>query len=456
MAEEIIKNQSYEVSISGMTSEGSGVAKIDGFAVFVPNTAVGDRLKIKIVKVLKHYGYGIVQEILTPSPDRIANHCPVYLQCGGCCYRHISYAAELRIKERQVEDAFLRIGAIPLKPEPIVGSEREEEYRNKAQFPIGLNDDRKAVTGFFANRSHRIVKCTECRLLPPVFNAIARDVVRFINKNRLKVYEEKTGHGVFRHIYLRQAEYSGEIMLCVVAAQPELPKEALLVEFITERYPQVKTIVVNHNPDQTNVILGRNERVIFGSGVIIDRLCDVSVEISPKAFYQVNRRQAERLYLQAIDYARLTGDETLFDLYCGIGTIGLSAAGRVRLLVGAEIVPEAVENANRNARLNGFSNTRFLCGDCKEAVRQLEQESIRPDVLIVDPPRKGCDPDVLETIVRLSPERVVMVSCNPSTAARDCRLLQEQGYRVVKYRPFDLFPRTKHVECVVLMSKVKE
>lgn len=453
MTEQVRKNQSYVVEISGMTSEGNGVAKIDGFALFIPNTAIGDHVKIKVVKVLKHYAYGIVEELITPSQDRVENECSVYAQCGGCCYRHISYEAELRIKQQQVEDAFVRIGGVSLKPDPIVGSEKEAQYRNKAQFPIGLNSDEKAITGFYANRSHRIVKCTNCQLLPSVFNDIARDVVRFINKNRLKVYDEETHRGVFRHVYLRLAEKTDEIMLCIVATAPTLPKETDFVKFMVDRYPNIKTIVVNCNPNRTNVILGEQERIIYGNGIITDQMCDVLVEISPKAFYQVNRSQAQRLYQQAIEYAQLKQDDVLFDLYCGIGTIGLSAAERVKLLVGAEIIPEAVENAKRNATLNNFQNTRFICGDCKQAVKQLEEEQLYPNVLIVDPPRKGCDHDVLETIVRLGPEKVIMVSCNPSTAARDCKLLEERGYQVERYRPFDLFPRTSHVETVALMSR---
>ena len=450
---ELRKNEQYTVTIDGMTSEGSGVARIDGFAVFVPGTAVGDVARIKIVKVLKHYGYGILEGLETPSPDRVENDCPVFRQCGGCCYRHISYEAELRLKQQQVEDAFLRLGGIGVKPEPIAGSERVDAYRNKAQFPIGVNADGKAITGFFAPRSHRIVPCEGCRLLPPEFYAIARDVVRFINKHRLRVYDEGTHRGIFRHVYLRRAETSGEIMLCIVAAEPVLPREEELLRFLTGRHPEISTVVVNHNPKPTNVILGEQERVIFGSGTITDRLCGVEVEISPRAFYQVNRAQAERLYEQAIAYAGLQGEELLFDLYCGIGTIGLAAAGRVRLLIGAEIVPEAVENAKRNAARNGFSNTRFVCADCKEAVLLLEEEGQKPDVLIVDPPRKGCGAEVLDTIARLAPRRVVMVSCNPSTAARDCKILEERGWRVAAYRPFDLFPRTRHVECVVQLVK---
>jgi 23S rRNA (uracil1939-C5)-methyltransferase len=447
------KNERYDVTIEGLTSEGSGVAKIDGFAVFIPHTAVGDLARIKIVKVLSHYAYGIVEEILTPSADRISSDCDVFLQCGGCCYRHLTYEAELKAKEQQVFDAFSRIGHFDIMPEVIVGGESEQEYRNKAQFPIGLNSDQKAVIGFYASRSHRIIKCENCHLLPPVFNQIARDVVRFINKNRLKVYDEQTHRGVFRHIYLRRAEMTGEIMLCIVATVPSIPKQDDFISFMTTRYPEIKTIVVNVNLENTNVILGEKSIPIYGDGFITDTICDVQVQISSQAFYQVNRRQAERLYQKAISYAQLTGMETVLDLYCGIGTIGLSAASKAGMIVGVEVVPQAVEDAKQNAAMNGIQHARFLCADCKQAVQQLQKENIHPDVILLDPPRKGCDLEVLDTVAAFSPKRIVMISCNPATAARDCRLLEERGYHLQCYQPYDLFPRTKHVECVVLMTK---
>lgn len=449
------KNAVYQAEITGMTSDGNGVAKINGCAVFVPETAPGDRLNVKIVKVLKNYSYGIIEQLLTPSAVRTENDCDVFRQCGGCCYRHINYQEELRIKEQQVKDAMERLGGIQAPFDPIAGSAVQEEYRNKAQFPIGINEHGKAVIGYYASRSHRLIRAEHCKLVPEMMNRIARDVVRFINKYKGKVYDEKTGTGTFRHIYLRRGETTGEIMLCIVSAQKMIPKQALFVSFMTERFPEIKTIILNYNSEKTNVILGRESTVLHGDGYIRDTICGVAVRISHQAFYQVNRIQAERLYEQAIQYAGLNGNETILDLYCGIGTIGLSAVKKAGQLIGVEVIPQAVQDAEKNAVQNGYHNARFIAADCNGAVQRLEADGIHPDIIFVDPPRKGCDSAVIDTLTRLAPEKIVMVSCNPSTAARDCRLLTEQGYQVERWQAFDLFPRTKHVECVVLMSKVE-
>lgn len=450
---DIQKNQVYTASVTGMSSEGSGIVKINHFAVFVPGTAVGDQIEVKIVKVLKNYGFGILQKLLVPSPDRIEVDCPSFRQCGGCSYRHISYEAELEIKKQHVEDCFQRLGGISLSAAPIQGSPKHFGYRNKAQFPLGIDGDGNAVSGFYANRSHRIVPCTDCKLQPPVFNDILKEVLNFINEYHLPVYREESHTGNLRHLYLRQADATGEIMVCLVTARKGFREEKQFAERLHAKFPEIKSIVINVNAEKTNVILGKKCRTIFGSDFITDILCGVKVQISPLAFYQVNKLQAEKLYEQALRYAELTQEDTLLDLYCGIGTIGLSAASRVKELIGVEIIPQAVENARQNAALNQFSNTRFLCGDCKAAVKQLSEEGVHPDVIIVDPPRKGCDSEVLETISAFSPERLVMISCNPATAARDCKLLGEMGYQVAEYMPFDLFPRTNAVECVVNLKK---
>lgn len=447
------KNQIFSGKITGMTAEGNGVAKLDGFTVFVPGTAVGDVAQIKVVKVLKNYGFGIVHQLVTPSQDRIKNDCTVFRQCGGCCWRHISYEAELGVKWQHVKDTFQRIGGIAFDPQPIRGSQRIDGYRNKGQFPVGVGPDGRAVAGFYAKRSHRIVPCTQCLLQPDIFNRIVGWVLDFLNQNQIPPYDEQSHTGLVRHIYLREAEATGQVMLCLVCREPRLPKEKPFVEGISQAFPQVQSIVINHNPDKSNVILGKSCRTIYGTDYITDILCGVQVRISPLSFYQVNKAQAERLYEQAIDYAELKPEDLLLDLYCGIGTIGLSAVQQVKTLIGVEIIPQAVENAQENARLNGFENARFLCDDCKGAVRRLEQEGLRPDVILVDPPRKGCDNEVIESIVRFSPERLVMISCNPATAARDCKRLEELGYQVMEYMPFDLFPRTNAVECVVKLRK---
>lgn len=449
----IHKNDHYEVEITGITAEGNGIAKIDGFIVFVPQTAVGDIVKIKIVKVLKNYGFGIIEQIVFPAKDRIENDCSVFRQCGGCCWRHISYSSELEIKWQQVRDCFERLGGFSLPPQPIVGSEKVVGYRNKAQFPVGIDNTGKAIAGFFAKRSHRIISCLDCKLQPPVFNQIVKSVLDFINKYQITVYQEQAHTGIIRHIYLREAEATKEIMLCLVCAKKQFPHQKEFCETMLSEFPQIKSIILNYNPDKTNVILGKTCFTIAGSDTITDILCGVQVQISPLSFYQVNKEQAQRLYQKAIIYAQLSDQDILLDLYCGIGTIGLSAAKRVKMLIGVEIIPQAVENAKENARLNGFENTRFLCADCKAAVKQLEEEHIKTDVIIVDPPRKGCDKDVIESICRIAPRKLIMISCNPATAARDCKLLCEQGYQIEEYTPFDLFPRTSAIECVVKLIK---
>lgn len=448
----IQKNTCYEAVITGMTHEGSGVARIEDFAVFVPQTAVGDRVRVKIVKVLQSYGFGIVEELLSAAPCRAENGCDVFSSCGGCCYRHLSYEEELRLKEQQVYDNFKRLGGIAFEPLPIVGSERQDHYRNKAQFPLGRDENGRAVAGFFAPRSHRLIPCLDCKLLPDLFNRIAESVLSLLDELGLSIYDEQTRRGDFRHLYLRQAEATGEVMVCLVSASREFPKGDSFCTALTARFPEIKSIILNYNSRTDNVILGETCHTLWGSATITDVLCGVSVRISPLSFYQVNRDQAERLYREALHFAEAE-QAVLLDLYCGIGTIGLAAALQVHSLIGVEIISQAIENAKENASLNGYTNTRFLCGDCKTAVQTLESEGIQPDVILVDPPRKGCDTEVLDTLVRLSPARIVMVSCNPATAARDCKLLEEQGYFVRKYRPFDLFPRTKHVETVVLLSR---
>lgn len=450
---EITKNAVYELRILDMTSEGSGVARIDGYAVFVPDTAVGDLCRVKLVKKGKTFGYGKVEALIEPSPDRTDPDCDKFIRCGGCAYRHITYEAELAIKERVVRDAFTRIGHIDAPVDPILGSERRTGYRNKAQYPVGTSPDGKLISGFYARRSHRIISGGGCALQPALFAQIQETVLCFLEEQHVPAYNEETGRGLIRHIYLRQAEVTGEVMVCLVVTDDKVRWAKDLSELLQSRFPQVKSVVLNQNDRQTNVILGPRCRTIGGSDTIIDELCGIRVKLSPLSFYQVNRSQAEALYRRAIELAALKEDDVLLDLYCGAGTIGLSASHLVRELIGVEIVPEAVENARENAALNGITNARFLCGDAGQAAAQLAEEGLCPSVIIVDPPRKGLDAVVIDAIVKMAPERLVMVSCNPSTAARDAALLAERGYAASRISPVDMFPRTTHVECVVLMTR---
>lgn len=453
----LAKNDIITLEITALTNEGSGVGhyKEDssdgrGMAVFVPLTAVGDVISCRVVKVLRSYAYGRVEGILTASPDRAEDGCPVYAKCGGCCFRHISYEAELRAKQGFVQDAFMRLGGLSPEFLPIQGSESPEGYRNKLQMPVSKQDGR-TVCGFYSERSHRVVQVDKCALQPELFAEITRFVTEQADRLRISVYNEEKHEGVLRHIYLRQGHYSGEVCLCLVARR-KVPEFERLAKAAAERFPEITGVVLNINRDRTNVILGEDEQVLFGRAEIKDTMCGVNVEISPKSFYQVNTPAAEALYRQAAEFARPEG-KLLLDLYCGAGTIGLSMAGKARRLIGAEIVPQAVENARENAERNSVKNAEFICADAGQAAQQLERSGERPDVIILDPPRKGCSEDTLTACAGMQPERIVMISCNAATAARDCKRLAELGYTAAMVRPFDLFPRTSHVECVVLIYK---
>lgn len=445
------KNDITELEITALTSEGSGIGKHNGMAVFVPKTAVGDVIEARIVKVLKNYAYGIIERIVTPSPDRVDNDCPAFGKCGGCVYRHITYAAELAAKEQIVRDAFKRLGGLSPEFLPICGSEQTERYRNKLQMPLSKTDDGKIISGFFSERTHRVVPVDDCKLQPEIFSNIVEFVKQECQKLKISIYNEQAHEGVLRHVYLRRGHASGELC-AVLVAKRKVPEFKRLAAELSREFPEIRGVVLNINPDKTNVILGEREIVLSGNADITDKMCGISVEIAPKSFYQVNTPQAEKLYLQAAEFAEPNG-KTLLDLYCGIGTIGLSLAAQADRVIGAEIVPEAVENARQNALRNGLSNAEFICADASEAAAELVQRGLKPDVILLDPPRKGCDEQTLSACVKMNPERIVMISCNPATAARDCKFLSENGYSIEKARAFDLFPRTRHVECVVLMSK---
>ncbi|MDO5560589.1 MAG: 23S rRNA (uracil(1939)-C(5))-methyltransferase RlmD [Oscillospiraceae bacterium] len=452
----ISKNQIIEIEITGMTSEGNGVGHAQGMAVFVPCTAIGDKLEVKIVKVLKSYAYGIIEKILISSPDRTQSDCPVSQKCGGCMFRHITYEAELKIKSGFISDAFKRIGGFDLEYESIAGCEETDFYRNKAQYPVAMQDS-KAVCGFYSRRSHRVVPFTACRLQPPVFAQIVDYVIDYINEHHIPAYDEQTHKGLIRHIYLRKGFHTGEIMLCIVAADKKAVKyvrEMVSSTDILEKFGDIKCIIVNVNPDNTNVILGRKNFQIYGSENITDVMCGNKIMLSPMSFYQVNTCQAEKLYSIAAGFAELSGNEKILDLYCGTGTIGLSMHDKVKCLTGVEVINQAVENAKINAQINGIENAEFICGDAGTIADKMAAQGEKPDVIIVDPPRKGCDGNTIEAILKMSPCKIVMISCNPATAARDCRMICESGeYEIRKIRGVDLFARTGHVESVVLMSR---
>lgn len=446
------KNQIYTAEITGLTSEGNGVCRIDGMAVFVPETAVGDIAEIKIVKVLSSYGFGIVNKITVPSPDREIRQCEVYKKCGGCVFRHISYEAECRAKDETVRSAFERIGGLSPIYDDFIPSENPDRYRNKAQYPLASLSG-KAVCGFYAPRSHRVVPVKDCPLQPKIFAQIIDVILDYINEKHISVYDENTHTGLLRHIYLRRGCYSKEIMVCLAARKNISRQLNALCRKLTDNFPDIQSIVLNINPDKTNVILGKECLTLWGNNIISDTMCGNKIGISPLSFYQINTPQAEKLYAKALEYAAPKKNDIIADLYCGAGTIGLSMAQYAGKIIGIEIVPEAVENARQNAAANEISNAEFFCGDSGEVFAQLHKKTCSPNIIIVDPPRKGCSQDTLDNVISSSPKKIIMISCNPSTAARDAKFLAQNGFSVDKVCGADLFPGTRHVECVVLMSR---
>lgn len=451
------KNQILTLRIERLSSDGSGVAhSADGEAVFVPGTAPGDEARVRIVKDCGRYAFGILDELLTPSPDRIPVDCPVAGPCGGCSLRHLDYAAELRAKQESVLDAFRRIGGLEVPVLDILPSPEVDRYRNKVQFPVGVDKNGAPCIGFYAGRTHRIVPCPDCKLQPGVLNEIGNALCAFFAQQGIRPYDEQSGKGLVRHIFLRRGAHSGQIMVCLVCTRAKLPHAEQLCTALREQFPAISTILLNVNAKNTNVILGSENHILYGPGYIEDTLCGVPVRLGPLSFYQVNTLAAERLYGVAAQYAQLTSDDALLDLYCGMGTIGLSMAEQCRELIGVEIVPEAIESAKANAARMGkavAAKSRFFCADAGQAATQLAAEGLHPDIVMLDPPRKGCDEATLSAVVRMAPRRVVYVSCNPATAARDAAWLEKNGYHAEKVQPVDLFPRTKHVECVIALSK---
>ena len=451
------KNQILTLRIERLSSDGSGVAhSADGEAVFVPGTAPGDEARVRIVKDCGRYAFGILDELLTPSPDRIPVDCPVAGPCGGCSLRHLDYAAELRAKQESVLDAFRRIGGLEVPVLDILPSPDVDRYRNKVQFPVGIDKNGVPCIGFYAGRTHRIVPCPDCKLQPSVLNEIGNALCAFFAQQGIRPYDEQSGKGLVRHIFLRRGAHSGQIMVCLVCTRAKLPHAEQLCTALRGQFPAISTILLNVNAKNTNVILGSENHILYGPGYIEDTLCGVPVRLGPLSFYQVNTLAAERLYGVAAQYAQLTPDDTLLDLYCGMGTIGLSMAEQCRELIGVEIVPEAIESAKANAARMGkavAAKSRFFCADAGQAATQLAAEGLHPDIVMLDPPRKGCDEATLSAVVRMAPRRVVYVSCNPATAARDAAWLEQNGYHAEKVQPVDLFPRTKHCECVIALSK---
>ncbi|MBQ7596680.1 MAG: 23S rRNA (uracil(1939)-C(5))-methyltransferase RlmD [Clostridia bacterium] len=447
------KNDEIAVTIESCTSLGSGVAHYNGMAVFAANTAPGDHVLLHIIKAKPNYAVGKVVKIIHPSKMRIQPECPVFSRCGGCSFGHVRYDDELTIKYNQVKENLQRIGSLDIEPQSIIPSASITRYRNKAQYPVRSDENHNVEIGFYAPHSHRVIDCADCLLQPPEFKNITDVFREWIRLNKISVYDEKNGNGLIRHLYLRKAVSTGEIMVCIVINGSSIPKENELTDSLINTDKNIKSIIININRKDTNVVLGDECRTVYGKDRITDILCGLKFNISPLSFYQVNHDTAEVLYSKAAEFAGLTGKETVLDLYCGTGTIGLTMAQKAKEIIGVEVIKQAVENAKENAALNEIKNARFICADASEAASQLEKENIRPDVIIVDPPRKGCDESLLATINKMSPERIVYVSCDSATLARDCKILSSLGYTVNEAVPVDMFPRAPHVETVLRLSR---
>ena len=445
------KNQVYEAVVTDYTAQGQGVAHVEGIAVFVPNAIAGERYHIRIEKVGKNWAAGKIVEILEKSPHRVQRACPISASCGGCDFWHMDYAEETRLKAERVRSALNRIGGENLTEMPILYAPTVFGYRNKAQYPVASKKGR-VYAGFFKAGTHQVVENERCLILPDETEQVRNIVVDYVNHYRITTYDETSHKGLLRHIYVRRGAISGQILVCLVINGRKLPHTDDLVQ----RLQAVKgftTLVLSVNTKDTNTVLGDEEIVLYGKGFIEDTLCGLNFRLSTRSFYQVNHHQAQRLYEAAIKQAEITKNDLVLDLYCGVGTITLAMAKAAGKVIGVEVVEQAVVDAKENARRNGIQNAEFFCGDAGKAALKLEQEGVRPDVVVVDPPRKGLNADTIEALHRMSPRRIVYVSCDPATLARDVALLKERGYKLKNAQAADLFPRCSHVESIVCLTR---
>lgn len=447
---ELAKNQEHTVTIEGYGEGGMGVARIDGRVVFVHGALRGEKCRVLILKTLKSVAFAKVLEVIEPSSERITPDCPYFPRCGGCTYRHIRYEEELRLKKQRVQDNLSRIGGSDVTVEEILGARDTLRYRNKAQYPVSKD----GAVGFYRARTHEVIECEHCLLVKPEADAAAEALREYMQSCRVAGYDEKTGRGLVRHLYVR-SNAAGESLVCVLVNGDKLPKEDRLVTLLRDACPKCTGIVLGTNTKKGNVILGDRYRTLWGSDRLEDTLCGKTFRLSVPSFYQVNRVQAERLYAKAIEFASLTGQETVLDLYCGAGTITLALSDHAKKVLGAEIVPEAIGDARENAARNGVKNAEFFCGDASDVAKKLARENLRPDVITVDPPRKGLAADVVESIAEMQPGRVVYVSCDSATMARDVKRLADLGYTAQRACAVDMFPRADHIETVCLLSKLQ-
>lgn len=449
------KNSIHSITIDSYSSDGQGIGRLDGMAVFVRGALRGERCKISLMKVGKTCAWGRLLEVLSPSPARIPPDCPHFPVCGGCTLRHMTYEEELSLKRQRIDDALHRIGGLELSVSQMYGARDIQRYRNKAAFPVSQAHKTGVKVGFYRGRSHEVIDVPSCLLQSDIADKAGRVVRKWMHRYGVPAYDETNGSGLIRHVFVR-TNRRRESLICIVANAKQLPFEAELTQGLRTACPKAVGVVLNGNTRKTNVILGREYRVLWGKDHLEDRLCGLTFQLSIPSFFQVNRDQAEVLFNCALDFAGLTGQETVVDLYCGTGTISLVMAQRAKRVIGAEIVAPAIDDAWENARRNGIDNVEFICADAGKAAADLERRGIRPDVVCVDPPRKGLAGEVIDTICAMAPERVVYVSCDPATLARDLKRFDQLGYRAEQAVGVDLFCRTAHVETVVLLSRVKE
>ena len=447
----LLKNEIYETTIVDYTAEGLGVARIDGCAVFIPNAIAGERCRVRIEKVGKTWAAGKIVELLERSAHRINRACPVAKLCGGCDFHHMDYEEELRLKAQRVRSCLNRIGGEQLEDVPILGAPTCENYRNKAQYPVASKNGR-VYAGFFKAGTHQVVENDRCGILPEEMDRVKDAVIAYANEFRVSAYDEAAHQGLLRHIYVRRGAVSGQILVCLAINGRKIPKEAALIARL-RKIPGFTTLVLSVNTKKGNTVLGDEFLTLCGPGYIEDTLCGLNFRLSPRSFYQVNHHQAQRLYRCAIQQAGITKDDTVLDLYCGVGTITLAMAAAAGKVIGVEVVAQAVEDARDNAKRNGIENAEFFCGDAGQAALELEKQGVKADVVVVDPPRKGLNADTIEALARFAPRRIVYVSCDPATLARDVALLKERGYTLQSATAADLFPRCAHVESVECLTR---
>ncbi|SDR11119.1 23S rRNA (uracil(1939)-C(5))-methyltransferase RlmD [Virgibacillus salinus] len=449
------KNETITLNFEDLTHEGNGVGKINGYPLFVPQALPGEEGKVKVVKANKNFGFGKLLELTKESPDRIEPVCHVH--CNGCGLQHMSYSLQLEMKQNQVKNAMKKIAHLEHVPvKSIIGMDDPLHYRNKVQIPVGEKNG-ELITGFYQKRSHRIIENTEtCVTHNEVINGVVKSVRDIANRLGIKAYNEQKHNGVLRHIMVRTGEETKDIMVVLVTRTDKLPHQDELVKELTSEFPHIKSVVHNVNHKRTNVIMGDKSKVIWGDEYIHDKIGEITFAISAKSFYQVNPAQTRKLYDKALEYADIGTKDTVIDAYCGIGTISLFMAQKARKVYGVEVVPEAISDAKKNAKLNGITNAEFYVGEAEKVMPWWKMQGLNPDVIVVDPPRKGCDEELLKAMTEMQPKRIVYVSCNPSTLARDLRVLEDRGYATQVVQPVDMFPQTGHVECCALIERVKD